>query len=151
MGSTTRVQRCDTQCPIAQIQPVRARGLKGPMPLSYMFVSCTLTALTHVIPARNRFIQPDMQYSQQVHICAACAELKAPPHSIRAPCTVPAGDTPTSRKQAPAHMICRHIKKGNISQNLVGRLPSHPSNQCCLLNIVPARPCTKGVLHGLAA
>ena len=110
VGSTTRVQGCDTQCTIAQIQLVHAMGLKSPMPLSHMCFS-----LTDVIPACNRFIQPDMQDSRQVHICAARAELKAPPHSIRALYMVPSGHKPTSRKHAPAHMICTDTERRGTS------------------------------------
>ena len=34
--------------PIAQTQLVCARGLKGPMPLSHVYFSCTLTALSQM-------------------------------------------------------------------------------------------------------
>lgn len=112
MSSTTRVRVCGTHVPHRADTVGPYQGTKRPHASAIrVLLLYPNSTLTDVIPAWDRFIYPDMQYSLQVHLCAAWAELKAPPHSIRALCMVPPGDKPTSRKQAQVHMICTDTER----------------------------------------
>lgn len=105
-----------------------------------MLLLCPNSNLTAVTPTWDRFRCPDLQDSLQGHPGTAWAQLRAPPSGIGALPTVPPRDTCPSPRA-----VRRHGERGrNLPQDLVGSLPLHHGNHCCLLPHCPSPSTREG-------